>query len=376
MPRAGGCWQQTPVQPTKERPEYMSQNVSTFNVEAFKNTALFSITLRRWGNRAKVKDPAKLAAYLAELAKVDGNTAPPMIEGSTSTKRVSANKVLVKSEALEATNTFLNETKKQCLALCMPSCIREGMFVASLIAKSDGVSPVAQINEIMAAAVAKLESEYLPELLIELPQVVEAAKRSPVRLKDEGGYELDPNGGLGPLYDDKDYPRLSDGTLDTAKILESFGIEWNWLALTVPEGLPPELRQAETEKLQQQFADAATEVRDALRVMFAKLVTHATEALKTEPGERKKIFRDTLVGNLSDFFATFEHRNIMGDDQLAAVVAQCRAVMLNGEEPIDPDALRKDDALRDLTAKKLDEIKGALAPLVAECASRQFTLEE
>jgi hypothetical protein len=354
----------------------MSQHINTFNVEKFKNTALFAICLRKWGNRAKVKDPAKLAAYLAELAKVDGNAAPPMIEGSTSTKRVSANKVLVKSEALEATNTFLNDTKKQCLALCMPSCIREGMFVASLVSKSDGVSPVAQINEIMAAAVAKLESEYLPELEIELPQVVEAAKRSPVRLKDEGGYELDPNGGLGPLYDDKDYPRLSDGTLDTEKILAGFGIEWNWLALTVPEGLPPELRQAETEKLQQQFADAATEVRDALRVMFAKLVTHATEALKTEPGEKKKIFRDTLVGNLSDFFATFEHRNIMGDEQLAAVVAQCRAVMLNGEEPIDPDALRKDDALRDLTAKKLDEIKGALAPLVAECASRQFTLEE
>lgn len=354
----------------------MSQNVATFNVEAFKNTALFSITLRRWGNRCKVKDASKLAAYLAELSKVDGNTAPPMIEGSTNTKRVSANKVLVKSGALDATNEFLNETKKQCLALCMPSCIREGMFVASLVGTPEKPSAVSQINALIAAAAERLETEFLPELQLELPQVVEAAKRSPVRLKDGGGYELDPNGGLGPLYDDNDYPRLGDGSLDTAKILEGFGIEWNWLALTVPEGLPPELRQAETEKLQKQFADAATEVRDALRVMFAKLVTHATDALKTEPGERKKIFRNTLVGNLADFFETFEHKNIMGDSDLAGIVSRCKAVMLNDGELIAPDALRKDDALRELTANKLIEIKGLLAPLVAELPSRVFDLNE
>lgn len=350
----------------------MSQNIKTFDVDAFKGTALFSMTLRRWGARAKVKSPAKLAAYLAELSKVDGNAAPPMIEGSTNTKRVSANKVLVKSEALDATNTFLNETKKQCLALCMPSCIREGMFVASLQANPGAQSPVAQINDLIAGAVQRLNDEFLPELEIELPRVVDAAQRSPVRQKLDGTWELDPDGGLGPLYDPADYPRNGDGTLNTEKILEGFAIEWNWLALTVPEGLPPELRQAETEKLQKQFADAATEVRDALRVMFAKLVTHATDALKTEPGEKKRIFRDTLVGNLAEFFATFEHRNIMGDDDLANIVNQCRAVMLNGEEIISPDALRKDDALRELTANKLAEVKALIAPLVAECQSRQF----
>ncbi len=354
----------------------MSQNIKTFDVDAFKNTALFSMTLRRWGNRAKVKDPAKLAAYLAELSKVDGNAAPPMIEGSTNTKRVSANKVLVKSEALDATNTFLNETKKQCLALCMPSCIREGMFVASLQAKPGAQSPVAQINDLIAGAVQRLNDEFLPELEIELPRVVDAAQRSPVRQKLDGTWELDPEGGLGPLYDPSDYPRNGDGTLNTEKILEGFAIEWNWLALTVPEGLPPELRQAETEKLQKQFADAATEVRDALRVMFAKLVTHATDALKSEPGERKKIFRDTLTGNIADFFATFEHRNIMEDEQLAAVVAQCRAVMMDGENMVSADALRKDENLRDLIAKKLGEVKDALAPLVAECASRQFSFDD
>ena len=324
-------------------------------LEQFKNTVLFSVTIKRWGNRAQVKSADALRDYLEQLNAEDGTekTAPAAVEGAdakagkATKKRVTATKTLIKSDALDRLNTFLTEAKQKCLGFSMPSFVRSGMFVVSR-------AMIEQVEEILQSAVNKMENDLLPDFISDYPARMEDSRDLPVK-----------KGGLGPLFDSKDYPEVTN-------MAERFALKWNWLALTVPEGLPPELRQAETDKLQRQFSDAATEIRNALRVMFAELVEHAVERLKVAPGEKPKTFRDSLTGNINQFFETFEAKNIMDDKALAEVVAKAREVLTG----VNPDTLRADMDVRTTTAARLEEIKAALDPMVEEAKSRAFDFSE
>jgi hypothetical protein len=76
----------------------MTTKINSINLERFKNTALLSITLRRPGNTAKIKDAAALENYLAELNQPtpDGETTTtaPAVEGITASaaKNIKAGK--------------------------------------------------------------------------------------------------------------------------------------------------------------------------------------------------------------------------------------------------------------------------------------------
>lgn len=327
----------------------MSGDVNTMNLEQFKDCVLFSVTLKRWGNRAQIKDQTKLAEYLRLLNEGEGGTSESRLLAAPggSKKRISSSKVLVKSPALDALNTHLTNTKKRCLALAMPSFIREGMFVVR-------TSQIPAVEEQLNAAVNRMNEELLPEFISEFPARIQDSKDLAVK-----------QGGLGPLFDPNDYPK---GT----EMADKFAIRWNWLALTVPEGLPPELREQESAKLKRQFADAATEIKDALRIMFSELIDHAVDRLKTAPGEKPKVFRNSFTQNINDFFASFEARNIMDDAELSGLVEKAREAMQGATAGV----LRADLSFREQVASKLTEIKGALDPMIESAKTRAFDFSE
>lgn len=339
--------------------------VNEVNMSQFKECVMFSIKLKRWGNRAAIKDPKKLAMYLgmmekerkeaAEKAAEEGEQSeeqsptlksPPTI-AEAKKRNVSASKRLIQSTALDNLNERMNKAKRDSLSLSMPSFIREGIFVVRR-------EMVQTVDGILTRANEEIAEEYLPAFQLEYPSCIASARDAKLM-----------KGGLGPLFDGRDYPEAS-------LMSEKFGINWNWLSLTLPEnGLPPELRQREAEKLERVYSDASKEIKMALRVMFADLLKHATERLAIQPGEAPKKFRDGTLGNLVDFFDTFEARNLMNDDALAEVVNQCKQVMVG----VTSDKMRKDFELRNSTATALQKIKDTLDPLI-ETEERAFDFDE
>lgn len=341
----------------------MTMNINEIDAKQFSGTAFFAITLRRaFGNRAKIKSAELLERYLRDLqaeldaagdddkkaakTAVDG-LSPAAAAAMKNTKRISANKVLVNSPALDALLSKMTDIKNQCLNLCMPSYIREGLFVAKL-------ETIPAIEQIVAEGRKVIETELLPAVLAEYPVKKQEAKDLPLA-----------KGGLGCLYNEGDY-------MTERELSDSFEIVTNWLSLSVAEGLPPELRAAENAKLQAKYADAAQEIQAALRVMFSELIDHATEKLTVNAGDKPKIFRDTLVTNIAEFCDTFSAKNIIPDAQLAALVAKAKQVIAS----TDAEKLRKFANVRDQTANALAEIKKQLEPMVKAGRRFDFTEEE
>ena len=75
---------------------------------------------------------------------------------------------------------------------------------------------------------------------------------------------------------------------------------------------------------------------------FSKLISHLTERLSGgEDGERK-IFRDSAIANLTEFFERFRTLNVRSNGQLDGLVEQVQRVVRG----VEPQELRDNEALR------------------------------
>lgn len=326
-------------------------SISTVNAEQFRNAVFFSLSVRKWGNRAKVKDEAKLREYLALLNAKDGETVQLQSNGeSVSAPVTKTTKPLVRSDKLDELNRFLSETKSN---LCgpfgkaNPSKIKDGLFVVSK-------ALVQEFEDTLNGALKEMRDKYLPAFLDDYQPAKDRARNDPVK-----------QGGLGPLYNEGDYPL-------SGELAQLFGLEWQWLALGVPEDLPAALRAQAAEKLEKQFTEAAEEVKTALRASFAELIGHAVERLAPNEDGKPKVFRDSMIGNIQQFIDVFTARNIMNDTELQQLVDKAQEILVEA----NPDSLRKDMTVRDTIKKKFEEVKAILDPMIETKKSRKFQLED
>jgi len=335
-------------------------HITNIDADRFRQAVFFRIKIRRFGNRAKVSDAAALTEYLRlqklplDTATDDGAVTAPADAGSFD--RVTASKQLIRSEPLDKLNAFLSETKDKLVGRfgrATQSNIQAGLFLVR-------VDNVQSFEDQLEEAQTKLGLELIPAFESDYNAAIERARTLPVN-----------RGGLGPLFNAADYPSAADA-------VAAFGIEWNWLSLSVPENLPAQLRQAAAEKLENQFAEAANEVKLALREGFQQLIAHAAEALKPGEDGGKKIFRNSLTDNIQAFIDSFNDRNVMGDAELEALVTKARGVLTGIETggKKTADVLRKDASLRENTGKQFAEIAATLGAAIETERSRQFSFDE
>ena len=93
--------------------------------------------------------------------------------------------------------------------------------------------------------------------------------------------------------------------------------------------------------LESAYADVWERTHEALTRMSEKL-----------SGDKKQIFRDTLVSNVMDMVDLLEKFNVTGDTKMRAAKHKLESVMLG----ITPDALREDDYLRLDVKSKVDSL--------------------
>ena len=167
---------------------------------------------------------------------------------------------------------------------------------------------------------------------------------------------------LGRLYNPADYP---------GSLLGLFQVAWDYPSVEPPEYLAqinPDIYRQECERVAARFDEAVQLAEQAFMEELQDLVAHLTERLTGQSDNRPKVFRDSAVGNLTEFFDRFRQLNVRSNDQLDDLVAQCQRIVRGGE----PQLLRDDQGLRQHVATQLSQVENVLDTLLVDRPRRNI----
>jgi hypothetical protein len=167
---------------------------------------------------------------------------------------------------------------------------------------------------------------------------------------------------LGSLYNAADYP---------ASLRDMFSIEYDFPNVQAPDYLQqlnPALYEEECRRVQARFDDAVRLAEEAFIAELAKLVSHLTERLSGQEDGKVKVFKDSTVENLTDFFQRFRQLNVRSSEQLDNLVADAQRV-IRGVEPQD---LRDNQGLRQHVATEMSRVQSVLDGLLVDRPRRNI----
>jgi len=114
--------------------------------------------------------------------------------------------------------------------------------------------------------------------------------------------------------------------------------------------------------VQSRFDEAVRLAEEAFTAELAKLVSHLTERLSGQEDGKPKVFRDSMVENLTEFFARFRTLNVRSNEQLDSLVADAQRI-IRGVEPQD---LRDNAGLRQHVATEMSRVQSVLDGLLVD----------
>jgi hypothetical protein len=167
---------------------------------------------------------------------------------------------------------------------------------------------------------------------------------------------------LGRLYNPSDYPPEVRGL---------FNVDWDFPSIEPPSylmRLNPDLYEQEQQRVAQRFEEAVRLAEQAFVSEFARLVSHLTERLASSEDGQRRIFRDSVVSNLSEFFARFQNLNVRSNPELDQLVEQAQALVRG----ISPQSLRDNDSLRQHVAARMTQVQTQLDTLIVDRPRRQL----
>jgi hypothetical protein len=207
--------------------------------------------------------------------------------------------------------------------------------------RQDRIEPfneqMGELRDQLTEAVARLDSHY-------------AELRSAARRR------------LGQLYNPDDY---------APSLLGLFGVEWDFPSVEPPDyllQLSPALYEQERSRAASRFTEAVTLAEQAFIGELAKLVSHLTERLSGEADGQKKVFRDSAVTNLVEFFERFRTLNINSSAQLDELVNQAQRIV----QGVEPQELRDNGDLRQHVTTQLATVQAALDGMMIDQPRRRI----
>ena len=215
--------------------------------------------------------------------------------------------------------------------------------------------PEAGIRLIRQDKVEQFDTQ-MREFQAELTEAVATLDRHYAELKSVARQRL------GTLFNEADYPVSLEGM---------FEINWDFPSVEAPDYLQqlnPELYQQECERVQQRFDEAVRLAEEAFTSELAKLVSHLTERLSGSEDGKQKIFRDSAIGNLTEFFDRFREMNVRSSEQLDNLVADAQRIVSG----VEPQRLRDSGVLRQHVATELSRVQSVLDGLLVDRPRRNI----
>lgn len=167
---------------------------------------------------------------------------------------------------------------------------------------------------------------------------------------------------LGRLYNPRDYPASLQGL---------FEVSWDFPSVDPPEylrQLSPQLFEQESRRIAARFDEAVQLAEGAFFEELSKLVSHLTERLSGTEDGKPKIFRDSAVENLCEFFERFRHLNVSSNQQLDELVEQARRIV----QRVEPQQLRDQAGLRGQVARQFSAVQSVLDGLMVDRPRRNI----
>ena len=167
---------------------------------------------------------------------------------------------------------------------------------------------------------------------------------------------------LGELFDASDYP---------VSLIGLFAIEHDFPSVEPPNylrQLNPELYQQECQRMQARFDEAVQLAELAFTEELSKLVDHLGDRLNGDTDGKPKVFRDTAVTNLTEFFERFRSLNVRSNPQLDELVERAQQ-MLRG---VEPQKLRDSTSLRQKLVTQLSSVQSSLDGLLVDRPRRNI----
>jgi hypothetical protein len=301
----------------------------------FENSVAIVLSFSRLGTARKVKK-----SQVAE--KSEGIAADVVVDADTDMVHVGRD--IIDSDELRAIASFDGAVRLWIEARCLPS---------SLFKAGVKCIPVSLLEDVYAyLEAAKVQREKLIDAFIEsYPAKVEEARD---RLKG--------------LFDARHYPAVTI-------LKRAFEMKWNIVSFDTPgklKAISASLYEKERAKVEAEWAGAAEQVRNALRVGMVDLVEHMIERLSSDSDGKAKVFRNTLVENFNEFATLFAARNLTNDTELAALVEKAQKVMSG----VDAKSLRSDADIKERVSQGFAEIKANLDTMVVNRPARAITLAD
>jgi hypothetical protein len=166
---------------------------------------------------------------------------------------------------------------------------------------------------------------------------------------------------LGRLYDERDYPPSLSGL---------FALHWDFPSVEPPQyllRLDPGLYAREAGRVAARFDEAVRLAESAFVAEFSQLVGHLVQRLEGPEDGKPKVFRDSAVQNLSEFFQRFRSLNVSGNGELDELVGKARQAVAG----VRPQALREGTELRQRVRTELDVVRAGLERLLVDRPRRR-----
>jgi hypothetical protein len=167
---------------------------------------------------------------------------------------------------------------------------------------------------------------------------------------------------LGSLYDPADYP---------PSLVGLFALDWDFPSVEPPDyllQLNPSLYEQERRRMMSRFEEAITMAEQAFVEELGKLVGHLVERLDGVSDDKPKVFRDSAVSNLQEFFQQFRMLNVRSNAELDRLVGMAER-MVHG---ITPQNLRDSQSLRQQVVSELSVVQKSLDGLLVDRPRRRI----
>jgi hypothetical protein len=167
---------------------------------------------------------------------------------------------------------------------------------------------------------------------------------------------------LGSLYNPADYPSTLRGL---------FAVDFDFPSVEPPEyllRLNPHLYQQERQRISQRFDEAVRLAEEAFVGEFSKLVAHLAERLTAHDSGEKKIFRDSAITNLTEFFQRFKSLNVRSSADLDRLVETAQHVLAG----VDPHIVRNSPSLRQHITTQLSAVQSHLDQMLVDAPRRRI----
>lgn len=167
---------------------------------------------------------------------------------------------------------------------------------------------------------------------------------------------------LGKLFNAADYPET----------LQSwFAVNWDFPSVEPPDylrQLNPALYEEEARRVAARFEQAVQMAEQAFLEELSGLVTHLSERLSGSDDGKPKIFRDSAIDNLTEFFQRFRQLNVRSNEELDELVNQVQRVVRG----VQPQQLRDDASVRERVAERLSSVQPLLDGLLIDRPRRRL----